>query len=289
MTHEELPEEETMICPNCGAEASGNYCSNCGQENHLHNETFMSMLTHFIAHYFHYESKFWQTIKLLITRPGFLTKEYFNGRRKRYVAPITLFIFTVVVYFIAASLLSTTFDMAGMKKARPYTISGNTEIPVKHVDTSYTITHEDGSSNTVTSTNIDAKTMGSKLLKFMPKLSFVMVPILASILSLMFMKRKSAKYLHHIIFSIHFFTFMFLVFFVVDIFSFNPIIYTILVICSAVGLYVYFMKALVAAYGISLGRAAYVSFITLLLNFIAFVILFILLVIAILFYQSMAH
>lgn len=277
MTREEHPDEETLICPNCGHEAKGNYCSNCGQENHLHNETFLSMLTHFIAHYFHYESKFWKTIKLLVTRPGFLTKEYFNGRRKRYVAPISLFIFMVLAYFIAHSVLESVFESFGVDTQRNFSMNVNDASAT--ADTTYAVNDTvANTTTTVTSGQLDGEKVMSKVMKFLPKIFFLMVPVLASILSLMFIRRKEAKYLHHIIFSLHYFSFVFIAFFITDLFVYT-VLYSYWLALSSIVLLYYFMRSVVVVYGTGWGRSALVSFVTLTLASVVFIIVFVLAVI----------
>jgi hypothetical protein len=93
---------EKIICPNCSSEASGNFCSQCGQETHLHKETFAGLVAHFFAHYFHYDSKFWMTLKALWFSPGKLTIAYWNKQRMRYIPPISLYIFVSAVFFLVS-------------------------------------------------------------------------------------------------------------------------------------------------------------------------------------------
>ncbi|MBA3829329.1 MAG: DUF3667 domain-containing protein [Taibaiella sp.] len=91
------------VCPNCNTSGNGNYCIQCGQSRHLHNDSFINLVSHFFLHYFHFDSKFWVTVKTLITRPGKLDVAYYNKQRTRYTPPIALYIFTSVVFFIMAS------------------------------------------------------------------------------------------------------------------------------------------------------------------------------------------
>lgn len=94
---------EEIICPNCNHPASGNYCAQCGQATHLHNDSFRGLVSHFISHYFHFENKFWDTFRQLIFRPGSLDIAYYNKQRKRFTDPISLYIFVSVIFFIVAS------------------------------------------------------------------------------------------------------------------------------------------------------------------------------------------
>lgn len=86
-------------CLNCGAEVPERYCSHCGQENKVPHETFGHLFKHFVADIFHYDSQFFTTLKYLLFRPGFLSREYSAGRRVSYVNPIKLYVFVSFVCF----------------------------------------------------------------------------------------------------------------------------------------------------------------------------------------------
>lgn len=77
------------------------YCTHCGQENTVPHETFTHLVKHFVADIFHYDSQFLTTLKYLLFRPGFLSREYMAGKRVRYVNPIKLYVFVSFVFFFA--------------------------------------------------------------------------------------------------------------------------------------------------------------------------------------------
>jgi len=108
--------DEPIICPNCGSEARGNFCYQCGQETHLHKDTFWGLVMHFVGHYFHYDSKFWQTIKTMWTKPGKLTVAYMDRQRMRYIPPISLYICISAVYFLAGAVFDEGSHGANKKK-----------------------------------------------------------------------------------------------------------------------------------------------------------------------------
>lgn len=87
-------------CLNCGAFVQGRFCQNCGQENIEPKETFLGMVQHFFEDITHYDGKFFSTLRTLLFRPGFLSKEYVNGRRMRYLHPVRMYVFTSTVFFI---------------------------------------------------------------------------------------------------------------------------------------------------------------------------------------------
>ncbi|PSL48043.1 uncharacterized protein DUF3667 [Chitinophaga niastensis] len=93
------PLRKEKQCLNCGTEVPERYCTHCGQENTVPHETFGHLVKHFVADIFHYDSQFLTTLKYLLFRPGFLTKEYMAGKRVRYVNPIKLYVFVSFVFF----------------------------------------------------------------------------------------------------------------------------------------------------------------------------------------------
>ncbi len=88
------------ICQNCGADLHDNYCSNCGQKSDaVFNKSVFSIISHFFEELFTWDSRFFQSIKYLFTKPGYLTHEYISGRIQRYISPIKMFLFTSLVLF----------------------------------------------------------------------------------------------------------------------------------------------------------------------------------------------
>ena len=49
-------------------------------------------LHEFVGHYVALEGTLWRTLGLLLRHPGRLTREYLDGRRRRYVLPLRLYL-----------------------------------------------------------------------------------------------------------------------------------------------------------------------------------------------------
>ena len=86
-------------CLNCGAPLRGSFCAICGQKSVKPNPTFHDLWHEFIHEMLHVDGRLFQSIKLLFMRPGFLTREYCQGRRARYLAPLRLYLIFSVLYF----------------------------------------------------------------------------------------------------------------------------------------------------------------------------------------------
>lgn len=76
------------------------FCSNCGQQNLELKESFWGFISHSIAHYFHFDNKFFHTLAPLLTKPGQVTLDYLSGKRARYINPVSMYIFVSIVYFL---------------------------------------------------------------------------------------------------------------------------------------------------------------------------------------------
>lgn len=63
-------------------------------------ETFWHMVTHFFYDITHFDGSFFVTVKDLLFKPGFLTKEYIRGKRKAYLHPVRMYVFTSAVFFL---------------------------------------------------------------------------------------------------------------------------------------------------------------------------------------------
>ncbi|WP_290791684.1 DUF3667 domain-containing protein [Flavihumibacter sp. UBA7668] len=87
-------------CLNCGTQVEGRFCQNCGQENIIARESFWSLVTHFVYDITHFDSKFFGTMKVLLTKPGRLSIDYIQGKRNSQLHPIRMYVFTSAFFFI---------------------------------------------------------------------------------------------------------------------------------------------------------------------------------------------
>ena len=97
-------------CLNCGDQVEKTYCTNCGQPNVELREPFWHFIGHSISHYFHFDSKFFHTLRPLLTEPGRLTLEYLAGKRMTFLHPVSMYIFVSIVYFLVVPPLSQSRD-----------------------------------------------------------------------------------------------------------------------------------------------------------------------------------
>ena len=159
-------------CPNCGAPLDARYCGTCGQKAAPLNPSlgeFAHELVHEVAHV---DGKIVQSTRLLLTRPGFLSREQFDGRRARYISPIRLYLLFSVLYFAVAAF------------APPSGVSVScTQCPAE------TRAETEGE-------------MRAALAHWTPRAMFVLVPLLGGLIALT-VRKSRRNYPQHLYFALH--------------------------------------------------------------------------------------
>ena len=263
MSH--FPQRKEKNCLNCGTEVTGRFCHNCGQENIEPKETVWHLVSHFFEDMTHFDGKFFTSLKDLVFKPGFLSKEYMIGRRVRYLNPIRMYLFTSAIFFLIFFSLyqinekdmkvnsvfgSKTYEQ--ISKMDPAELSGFTKkINGKALTLQQVKAILDSNSFSIAPGNYRSRKEYDSLLKsgakkhnwferklvyknielkekynsnpklilsallnrFMhslPQMLFVLLPLFAFILKLVYVRRKQFYYVDHIIFTIHLYIFVFL-------------------------------------------------------------------------------
>jgi hypothetical protein len=109
-------ERKEKNCLNCGTTVIDRYCHHCGQENVETRESFLSLARHFIYDILHFDGGFFITMKYLFIRPGFVARQYAEGKRMTYLHPIRMYLFTSAVFFLVF-FATETFHVTPAKNA----------------------------------------------------------------------------------------------------------------------------------------------------------------------------
>jgi hypothetical protein len=100
----------TTVCENCGTPLLGSHCYRCGQPVDGLVRHFSSIIGDFLDTVLNIDARVFRTLWPLLAKPGYLSCEYFAGRRVRYVSPVRLFVFLSIVTFFVARL---TLNVSG--------------------------------------------------------------------------------------------------------------------------------------------------------------------------------
>lgn len=92
----DTPEDQ---CENCGALLHGPYCSKCGQRSADRVVPLWHMLNEALEAVVQLDVRVLHTLPTFLFLPGRLTKEYIEGRRKRYIRPFRLYLFATFLLF----------------------------------------------------------------------------------------------------------------------------------------------------------------------------------------------
>lgn len=98
------PTPAGKACGNCGAPLLGDHCYACGQPAKGLVRHFSSIVGDALDSVFNLDTRVFRTLGPLFAKPGYITCEYFEGRRVRYVSPVRLFFFLAIVTFFVAQL-----------------------------------------------------------------------------------------------------------------------------------------------------------------------------------------
>ena len=208
-------------CQNCGTEVKGKFCPNCGQENIEVRENFFQVAVEYVSDSFSFDSKVLRSLIPLITKPGFLTQEYWDGKRIRYIHPLRIFFYVTVVFALSTTYL---YEIHG-DKLKDSMVLGDKNMA--KIDSSYLANLPDTAKVMIPGLNQafkvseikEAKTRDARMLrKFKQSLdlifinlkyvTFFMLPVYALIFWMFYRKRREF-FVDHLIYTIHLQTFIY--------------------------------------------------------------------------------
>jgi hypothetical protein len=94
-------ESPSHICKSCGNIFHGKYCNLCGEKIIEPKErTFRAVISNVLIATTVVDNKFIKSLRPTITNPGFLSREYVDGRRVMYMRPLQMFFILNLIYFL---------------------------------------------------------------------------------------------------------------------------------------------------------------------------------------------
>lgn len=206
-------------CLNCGHLVELNFCSKCGQENSETRKSFHYLFTHFIEDLVHYDSGLWATLKYLLKNPVHLTQTYLDGKRKKYVLPVKLFIFINFIVFFGLKILENN-EISQKAKIESNSKSNFkfTKLENDSIENNFFTNKLIELEKKYTIEEFNVKFI-EKFKSYFPKFLFSYMPVFAFLLWL-FHNKKRWWYFDHGIFTFHFFSSILVILLISRIFEF---------------------------------------------------------------------
>lgn len=199
-------------CPSCGNVFVDTFCSRCGEKRiSPHDFAIKYFVEEGIEGFTHFDNKFLRTMKLLLFRPGQLTKSYFEGKRVPYMKPFQLFIVCNILFFLF------------LGGGNPFSIRFN-----NFNGTPYSYFHTDklikSRANTTDKLAAYTTQFNEKVSRQSKTFIIVIIPFLALGLALIYL-RKRRYFTEHLAFATHFFSFVLVYFLLVAYLVVLPVMY----------------------------------------------------------------
>jgi len=182
------------ICKNCGFEIQLKYCSKCGQKN-----SELLKLKDFFKEIFkdftELDFRILVTLKKLFTNPGFLTREYWAGKKVKYTHPFKLFVFSGIIYFL---LMPTQWSAYDSEMGREVLLNENEKEVMTVAIRGYEVKIENP---LLISSFKNYQIIGSK---YEREIDVVLAPTVTALcIMLVHLNYKNLYFSHHLITSLH--------------------------------------------------------------------------------------
>ena len=208
---------EKKLCKNCNSELVGLYCSECGQKN-SQLLSIKETLKEFTDNVFSFDTRFFITLKYLITKPGLLTTEYWLGRRTKYLPPLRLYLVMSLMYFFISSIINPGTDISLYKsdfQEKPFQFeldkSSPKYDPSPEIVAPFVDFLKENFNKGVMVAEKKELTEHDLVWSNMPAAMFILMPFMAFCVYLL-NKKKKQLYSYHLITVLHFHSFIFFIF-----------------------------------------------------------------------------
>jgi len=149
-------------CKNCNSPLDANFCPQCGQRNIDLQRPLFELLREVLLETFDIDGRAARTIWIMFSRPGRLTERFLAGHRKQYTPPVRLYLVVSVLFFLIVAWV--------VRQGILFDV------------------------------DVDSAGEVHVLAEELPRLMFVLLPVFALLLKMVFWKRF---YFEHLIHALH--------------------------------------------------------------------------------------
>jgi hypothetical protein len=208
-------------CANCATPLQGPWCHACGQSGEDFHRSIVRLMGEAAEGLLHMDGRLWRTLPDLMLRPARLTRAYLEGHRAPQIPPLRLFLVVLLMIFLVGGLTSQRKAViidhragAGTRiSAKPLTQL----TPAERANIAESLSHgrtniDLGASNRaaadwlkdrVTRTLADPERFYLIMEQWAERFAFLMLPISALLLSVVFVFQRRFYLFDHTIFSLH--------------------------------------------------------------------------------------
>jgi hypothetical protein len=218
-------------CRNCDDPMHADFCPACGQRKVDVRVRLRDLIAEYLDDQFAINGRLPRTLGTLLLRPGRLTRDYLDGRIVRYVAPFRLYVVISVLFFLLVSLGTRASPVFSVRSDDAADAAGEAAAPVLEPAAEGAVPEE----GPFRIDDLDLRTpwprvtalleqrarrfadvppeqvpalIGRALLDRLPLLMFLLLPVLAMLLKVLYL-RSGRFYVEHFIFGLHVQTFAF--------------------------------------------------------------------------------
>lgn len=233
------PPDRDPRCLNCGIAIAGKHCAQCGQAADAHVLSMREVAGDVAHSLLHLDSRVWRTLRLLVRRPGELTREFIAGRHQRFLPPFRLYLAISLLYFalsailpgpgpfgeapdggtvVAPAELERELAAEGLSRAQiDEAMEGREYCALDIGDSPAANRFEDSLNRACEQIRADGgKRFAERFAATAPKLMFVFLPLMAAV-ALIFYRRPRRLYTEHLVLFLHNHAFTFLLLGATDI------------------------------------------------------------------------
>ena len=220
-----------------------------------------------------YDSRLNRTFKLLFTQPGIITKKHNEGARSSFVQPMRLYLFFSLVMFLSINIagvrVASTIEPSAENPTTMLKIYQQPDIPVSFyfdITSDNSDVYQDKTKYIADTNRYDE--LNQQIMNGFSYAMFILLPFFALFTKvLLFNKRRS--YVEHLIFSIHFHVFIFII---ATLAVFGNLVYATgywrgIFLLSYV---MYLIISLKNAYKLTIVRSTYTAFTIFILHTVSF-------------------
>jgi hypothetical protein len=209
-------------CANCGTPLQGPWCHACGQSGEDFHRSIFRLCGEALEGLLHMDGRLWRTLPDLMLRPGRLTRAYLEGHRAPQIPPLRLFLVVLLMIFLVGGLTTT----AKLGRPGPPPTAAGANAPQKpfgemtpeerarlaekfrsgssHLDfDSESKPAADWLRDRIARTLQDPERFYLILEQWAERFAFLMLPISALLLSVLFVFQRRFYLFDHTIFSLH--------------------------------------------------------------------------------------